>query len=109
MSAWSRSLSGWALGFDGNKSEDNMLIIRLQRRGTIRKLHHRIVIAESRSKKPGRSLEELGSYHPAQNPVGVILKRDRVAFWVQRGAQLSPTVAKLVRAYDRKQTATTAA
>ena len=85
-----------------------MLIIRLQRRGTIRKLHHKIVVAESRSKKPGRSLEEVGSYHPAQNPVGLSLQRDRVDFWVQRGAQLSPTVAKLVRAYDRQQTTATA-
>ena len=80
-----------------------MLRIRLQRRGTIRKLHHKIVVSEARAPKPGRSLEELGSFHPAQNPVGITLKRERIDYWVKQGAQMSPTVAKLVRAYDRKQ------
>ena len=79
-----------------------MLVIRLQRRGTLRKIHHKIVVGEARSPKPGRSLEELGSYHAAQNPIGIQLKRDRVEYWVKQGAQMSPTVAKLVRAYDRK-------
>ena len=82
-----------------------MLVIRLQRRGTIRKLHHKIVVGEARSPKPGRSLEELGSYHPAQNPLGVSIKRERLAYWVKQGAQMSPTVAKIVRAYDRQQAA----
>ena len=82
-----------------------MLVIRLQRRGARRKLHHRIVVAERRSPKPGRSLEELGSLHAAQNPVGVILKRERIAYWVAQGAQMSPTVAKIVRAHDRAQAA----
>ena len=82
-----------------------MLVIRLQRRGTIRKLHHKIVVAEARSPKPGRSLEELGHYHAAQNPVGLTLKRERIAYWVKQGAQMSPTVAKLVRAHDRAHAA----
>lgn len=82
-----------------------MLVIRLQRRGTIRKLHHKIVVAEARSPKPGRSLEELGHFHPAQNPMGITLKRERVAYWVEQGAKMSPTVAKLVRSYDRKAAA----
>lgn len=82
-----------------------MLVIRLQRRGTVRKIHHKIVVAEARAPKPGRSLEELGSFHPAQNPLGMTLKRERLAYWVEHGARMSPTVEKLVRRYDKTNTA----
>ena len=82
-----------------------MLVIRLQRRGTLRKIHHKIVVAEARAPKPGRSLEELGSFHPAQNPLGITVKRERLAYWVEHGAQMSPTVAKLIRRYDKAKAA----
>jgi small subunit ribosomal protein S16 len=81
-----------------------MLRIRLQRRGTIRKIHHKIVVAEARSPKPGRSLEELGSFHPSQRPLGITLNRERLDYWVSRGAQMSPTVKKLVRAHAKQVT-----
>ncbi len=83
-----------------------MLKIRLQRRGTRHKLHHTIVVMEHRAPKGGRVVELLGSYHPLHNPPQVVVQRERVEHWLRHGAQLSPTVAKLLRAATRAQPTT---
>lgn len=73
-----------------------MLMIRLSRRGAPKKPHYRIVVIEKDRARDGRSVEVVGTYNPRTNPASVELKRDRIEYWKSKGAQLSPTVSKLL-------------
>lgn len=74
-----------------------MLKIRLRRMGSAHRPFYRVVVSDSRRVPTGgTALEELGWYDPRQNPARVELAKDRVEHWVSKGAQLSPTVARLV-------------
>lgn len=82
------------------------LKIRLQRRGTTNAPTHSIVVAESKSPRDGKFVEELGSYNPqARGQAPVILIRDlsRVDYWLGIGAQASDTVSGIIKK-ARKQT-----
>ena len=74
-----------------------MVVIRLQRRGTKKVPHHRIVVTERTRSQGGRILETLGHYDPSFNPPRVALNESRMVFWTSTGAQVSPTVASLVK------------
>lgn len=74
-----------------------MLAIRLSRQGTKKKPFYRVVLLEKAAARNGRSLEILGTYNPVPNPAHIELNRERVQYWVERGAQLSSTVANLLR------------
>ena len=74
-----------------------MLSIRLTRKGTKKKPFYRIVVAEKRSKRDGRVVESLGYYDPTRNPAEVKMDRERVDYWMQRGAQPSDTVRSLIK------------
>ncbi len=71
-----------------------MLMIRLQRRGKKHQAHYRLVVGEKRSKLLGKQLEELGWYDPHQNKYG--FKKERILYWLEKGAKLSPTVNNLL-------------
>ena len=58
--------------------------------------YYRIVVIEKDRARNGRSIEVVGTYNPRTNPATVDLKHERVSYWRSVGAQLSPTVAKLV-------------
>ena len=73
-----------------------MLMIRLSRMGARKKPHYRIVVIEKERARNGRPVEVVGTYNPRTNPASVELKRDRVAYWVSKGAQMSDRVNKLV-------------
>ena len=73
-----------------------MLMIRLARRGARKKPHYRIVVIEKERARNGRPVEVVGTYNPRTNPASVELKRDRVEYWVSKGAQMSDRVNKLV-------------
>jgi small subunit ribosomal protein S16 len=74
-----------------------MLKIRLRRMGSTHRPFYRVIVSDSRRVPTGGSaLEELGWYDPRQNPARVELQADRIDHWVANGAQLSPTVAKLL-------------
>ncbi len=73
-----------------------MVMIRLARMGARKQPYYRIVVIEKDRARNGRSLEVVGTYNPRTNPATVSLKRDRVDYWVSKGAQLSDRVAKLV-------------
>ena len=73
-----------------------MVMIRLARMGARKQPYYRIVVIEKRSARNGRSLEVVGTYNPRTEPATVTLKRERVDYWVSKGAQLSNRVAKLV-------------
>jgi small subunit ribosomal protein S16 len=74
-----------------------LLSIRLTRKGTKKKPFYRIVVAEKRSKRDGRVVESLGYYDPTRNPAEVKMDRERVDYWMQRGAQPSDTVRSLIK------------
>ena len=79
-----------------------MLMIRLTRVGARKQPHYRIVVIEKERARNGRPVEVVGTYNPRTDPASVELKRERVDYWVSKGAQLSDTVTRILA----KQTAT---
>ena len=73
-----------------------MLMIRLARRGARKQPHYRIVVIEKERATNGRPVEVVGTYNPRTNPTTIDLKRDRIDYWVSKGAQLSDTVGRLL-------------
>jgi len=73
-----------------------MLKIRLRRMGARNQPFYRVVVSDSRSTPTARAVEEIGIYDPTHKPPRIELDRDRVEYWVGRGAQLSDTVRQLV-------------
>jgi small subunit ribosomal protein S16 len=71
-------------------------MIRLARVGAPKQPYYRIVVIEKDRARNGRSIEVVGTYNPRTSPASVTLKHERVAYWRGVGAQLSPTVAKLI-------------
>jgi small subunit ribosomal protein S16 len=73
-----------------------VVMIRLARVGAPKQPYYRVVVIEKDRARNGRSIEVVGTYNPRTSPASVDLKHDRIAYWRGVGAQLSPTVAKLV-------------
>jgi small subunit ribosomal protein S16 len=73
-----------------------MLTIRLRRMGARHQPFYRVVVSDSRNTPTASAVEEVGHYDPTHNPAKVHVDTDRVRYWVERGAQMSPTVRKLV-------------
>jgi small subunit ribosomal protein S16 len=88
-----------------------VVMIRLARVGARKQPYYRIVVIEKDRARNGRSIEVVGTYNPRTSPASVTLKHDRVTYWRGVGAQLSPTVAKLVEKFPAQAPAaeTTAA
>ena len=74
-----------------------MLSIRLTRMGAKKKPFYRIVVTEKRSKRDGRFVEAIGYYDPCRKPADVKIDRERVSYWMERGAQPSETVRSLIK------------
>ena len=71
--------------------------IRLKRMGKIRAPYYRIVVADSRTKRDGRVIEEIGKYHPTENPSVIEVKSDRAQYWLGVGAQPTEQVVALLK------------
>jgi small subunit ribosomal protein S16 len=71
--------------------------IRLTRVGSKKNPIWRIVVADKRSPRDGRNIETIGRYNPQTQPSLIEVEEDRARHWLDRGAQPSPTVAKLLR------------
>ncbi|WP_308464982.1 30S ribosomal protein S16 [Rathayibacter soli] len=71
--------------------------IRLKRMGKIRAPYYRIVVADSRTKRDGRVIEEIGIYHPTQEPSVIKVDSDRAQYWLSVGAQPTEQVEALLR------------
>jgi small subunit ribosomal protein S16 len=71
--------------------------IKLKRLGMIRNPQYRIVIADSRTKRDGRAIEEIGLYHPKENPSRIEVNSERAAYWLGVGAQPTDPVLKLLK------------
>ena len=72
--------------------------IKLKRLGKIRSPHYRIVVADARTRRDGRAIEELGLYHPVQNPSRIEVNSERVQYWLGVGAQPTEPVLAILKA-----------
>lgn len=70
--------------------------IRLMRMGKMRAPYYRIVVADARTKRDGRSIEEIGQYHPTQDPSYIQVDSDRVQYWLGVGAQPTEPVKAIL-------------
>jgi small subunit ribosomal protein S16 len=71
--------------------------IRLKRLGKIRAPYYRIVVADSRVKRDGRSIEEIGKYHPTEDPSFIEVDSERAQYWLSKGAQPSEPVMAILK------------
>ncbi|HJA01429.1 30S ribosomal protein S16 [Candidatus Collinsella stercoripullorum] len=74
--------------------------IRLARHGSHKRPYYRVVVADSRSPRDGRFIEEVGRYNPLTTPKTINLDLEKIADWQSKGAQLTDAVAALVRAAE---------
>ena len=71
--------------------------IRLKRLGKVRVPQYRIVVVDSRKKRDGRVIEEIGKYHPKEDPSYISVVSERAQYWLGVGAQPSEAVAKILK------------
>jgi len=71
--------------------------IRLKRLGKIRAPYYRIVVADSRTKRDGRVIEEIGKYHPTEQPSFIEVDSDRAQYWLGVGAQPTEQVLAILK------------
>jgi small subunit ribosomal protein S16 len=71
--------------------------IKLKRLGKIRTPQYRIVIADSRTKRDGRAIEEIGKYHPKEDPSYIEVDSERIQYWLGVGAQPTESVASILK------------
>jgi small subunit ribosomal protein S16 len=74
-----------------------MVIIRLKRLGTTHKPYYRIVVADSRNRKVGAYMDQLGVYDPKPKKEVFKIEMDKLDGWLKKGAQMTPKVKSLVR------------
>ena len=76
-----------------------MVVIRLARGGAKKRPFYNMVVTDSRNRRDGRFVERIGFYNPVAsgNAEGLRIAGDRLEYWLKNGAQLSPTVARLVK------------
>ena len=77
-----------------------MVRIRLRRTGAKKQASYRVVVADQRSPRDGRFIENLGHYNPRTNPATFEIDKERTAYWIDKGAQPSESVAQLLRNVD---------
>ncbi|NDP47605.1 MAG: 30S ribosomal protein S16 [Sulfuriferula multivorans] len=85
-----------------------MVVIRLSRGGAKNRPFYNVVVADSRCRRDGRFIERVGFYNPvaSEGTEALRLDQDRISYWTSTGAQLSDTVARLVK---KNKSATAAA
>ncbi|KOU10657.1 30S ribosomal protein S16 [Streptomyces sp. MMG1522] len=69
----------------------------MKRLGKIRSPHYRIVVADSRTRRDGRAIEEIGLYHPVQNPSRIEVNSERARYWLSVGAQPTEPVLAILK------------
>ena len=71
--------------------------IKLKRLGKIRTPQYRIVVADARTKRDGRAIEEIGKYHPKEDPSFIEVDSERAQYWLGVGAQPTGSVAAILK------------
>jgi small subunit ribosomal protein S16 len=80
-----------------------MVVIRLARGGSKNRPFYNVVVADSRCRRDGRFIERVGFYNPVatEGAEGLRLNQERISYWTGTGAQLSDTVARLVKSQGK--------
>lgn len=73
-----------------------MVKIRLQREGKKKNPFYHIVVADSKSPRDGRIIEQIGTYDPMTNPATIVLDKTKAEEWMKKGAQPTDTVKALI-------------
>jgi len=73
-----------------------VLMIRLARTGARKQPHYRVVVIEKERARNGRPVEVVGTYNPRTTPASIELKRERIDYWVSKGAKMSDRGGKIV-------------
>jgi small subunit ribosomal protein S16 len=71
-------------------------MIRLSRTGARKQPQYRVVVIEKERARNGRPVEVVGTYNPRTSPASIELKRERIDYWVSKGAKMSDRVSKIV-------------
>jgi len=71
-------------------------MIRLSRTGARKQPQYRVVVIEKERARNGRPVEVVGTYNPRSNPASIELKRERIDYWVSKGARMSDRVSKIM-------------
>jgi len=71
-------------------------MIRLSRTGARKQPQYRVVVIEKERARNGRPVEVVGTYNPRTNPASIELKRERIEYWVSKGAKMSDRVGKIM-------------
>lgn len=71
-------------------------MIRLSRIGARKQPYYRVVVIEKERARNGRPVEVVGTYNPRTSPASVELKRQRIEYWISKGAQMSSRVSKIM-------------
>jgi small subunit ribosomal protein S16 len=74
-----------------------MVKIRLMRMGATKRPFYRVVVADSRSPRDGRFIENIGKYHPLEDPSLIEIDETRALYWLSQGAQPTEQVANLLK------------
>ena len=74
-----------------------MVKLRLKRMGATKRPFYRVVVADSRSPRDGRFIENIGKYHPLHDPSLIEIDEDRALYWLSQGAQPTPQVQALLK------------
>lgn len=74
-----------------------MVKIRLKRMGAHKKPYYRVVVADSRTPRNGKFIEEIGTYDPLKNPSEIIIDNEAAKRWLANGAQPTDTVRALLK------------
>ena len=74
-----------------------MVKIRLRRMGAKKAPYYRVVVADARSPRDGRCIEEIGTYNPLTNPATVSIDVEKAQTWIKNGAQPTDTVRTLLK------------
>jgi small subunit ribosomal protein S16 len=88
-----------------------MVVLRLSRGGAKARPFYNVVATDSRNRRDGRFIERLGFYNPIapEGDQGLRLSLERIEYWRSHGAQVSPTVQRLIKQFSARQAATSAA
>jgi small subunit ribosomal protein S16 len=86
-----------------------MLAIRMRKMGSKKRPFFRVVVTDSRTARDSSFVEILGHYNPRTKPAKVVIDRERIDYWVGKGAQLSDTVRTLLKRHVGRASAETPA
>jgi len=80
----------------------------LTRKGAKKQPIYRVIVTEKETKRDGRFVEIVGHYNPCRQPVEIVLNRERIDYWIARGAKPSETVRSLLRRHQEGATGSAA-